>query len=171
MEIIEINYNRDPCYFPLCKDYSKFLLSSSWLMSLTILISYLMEDWNTLFFELMLLFTSVNYWRDATYGFRRNIDMFVVIITSCYFIIESVKRQPATNLVIICFYFICSVAFYLTEKLLYYFKNPKWIVLHMSMHIYFIAMVIYYYSHIYMINYEERYKWMNFITLLFDCLP
>jgi len=119
----------------------------------------------------MLLFTSINYWRNAAYGIRRYIDITVVMITSCYFVIESIKRQPITNLVIICFYLICIVVFYIFEHIFFYLQNPKWIVMHMTMHIYFIVMVLYYYSHIYLINDEERYKWLNFTTLLFDCLP
>ncbi len=153
------------------QEQSKFLLSSSYLLSIPLLIAYLMEDWYTLFFVTMLLFTSINYWRDVRAGFRRNLDITVVIITSCYFLIESIKKQPFDHLVIICFYFICATVFYLIEKLLYLFKSNKWIILHMSMHIYFIAIVIYYYSHIYMINYEDRYKWLNFVTLLFDLFP
>jgi hypothetical protein len=157
--------------YPLSKEYSKFLLSTSYLMSITVVISYLMHDWYTLFFLSMLLFTSINYWRNAAYGIRRYIDITVVMITSCYFVIESIKRQPITNLVIICFYLICIVVFYIFEHIFFYLQNPKWIVMHMTMHIYFIVMVLYYYSHIYLINDEERYKWLNFTTLLFDCLP
>ncbi len=162
---------KDCNVYPLSKEYSKFLLSTSALLSITVVISYLMQDWYTMFFLSMLLFTSINYWRDAAYGIRRYIDITVVMITSAYFIIESIKKQPVTNFVIICFYFICISTFYIFEQILYYFTSPKWIVMHMSMHIYFIAMVIYYYSHIYLINDEERYKWLHFITLMFDCLP
>ncbi len=157
--------------YPLSKEYSKFLLSTSYLLSITVIISYLMEDWYTLFFLSMLLFTSINYWRDAAYGIRRYVDITVVMITSVYFVIESIKRQPVTNLIIIMFYLICIMVFYLFEQIFYYFTNPKWILMHMTMHIYFIAMVIYYYSHIYLINHEDRYKWLHFVTLIFDCLP
>ena len=66
--------------FGKCPVTNSFLLFSGTLISLDVLMAYYVgycEEF--IIFDLICVLTSINYWRNPVYGFRRNMDMFVSI--------------------------------------------------------------------------------------------
>jgi len=116
--------------------YSKFLFYSSFSMLISAIIAIIVNDVYVTIYFFILFLTSINYWRRPEYGLRRNIDMFVV---KCGIIIIFYQFCLLKNE--FCrFMFLsltlCSAIFFILEHVLVYFNSLKWIIFHMTIHLY-----------------------------------
>ena len=122
--------------FPLNPNYSRFLFYSSFMIGLSSMIAFYINDRILTLFLFLLFLTSINYWRKPEYGLRRQIDMSLCAIGFLYFIISSFVFLPEFNRIMYINTFICIGVFYTLEYILSYLRSAKWIVFHMVMHIY-----------------------------------
>ena len=122
--------------FPLNQNYSKFLFYSSFMIGISSCIAFYMQDTLLTIFLFLLFLTSINYWRYADNGLRRQIDMFLCGCCTIYFIVIAFLFLPEFNRIMYLNTAICIGTFYLCEYILNYFRSVKWIVFHMAMHIY-----------------------------------
>ena len=77
----------------LPKKYSRVLVGTSSTTILTVLKAAEARFWGCTFISALLLFTSINYWRDARYGFRRDLDMAIAVLTLLWFTITAFRLQ------------------------------------------------------------------------------
>lgn len=102
----------------------------------------------SVFFTIMLVLTygvSANYWRKATYGFRRNVDLiFSKISFSVFFykgfvvVVYGLKDTPIRQLRVYAGFatlFSIIYFYYLSERT-YHRGNPNWIYYHMLFHMF-----------------------------------
>ena len=128
---------------PMSYNYSKFLFYSSFSMLISALIAIYMNDiYITIYFFLLFL-SSINYWRKPEYGFRRNIDLLVVNmgIFGLLYQICLLKNEFCRHVYMSLA--LCSIIYYIIEHIFSYFKNPKWIIFHMTIHIYVSAAALF----------------------------
>jgi len=121
---------------PMSYSYSKFLLYSSFAIGISSAIAYYMNDLYVTVYLFFLFLTSINYWRKADYGLRRNIDLLAVFMCSYYTILNMFLLKNECHRVCLFFIFFCMNIFFLVENILYYFNKPQWIIFHMAMHMY-----------------------------------
>ena len=128
----------DPCKYPIPYEYTKYLFYSSFLIGATCLAPIYQGDHNSFMMMFLLFLTSICYWSNAEYGFRRNIDMLFCKIVNFYFYTSTLVYKDEYTLAIHTngMYTICML--YFLEHLLFYFKNKKWIIFHMTIHINFL---------------------------------
>jgi hypothetical protein len=128
---------------PMSYNYSKFLFYSSFCMLISTLIAIYMNDiYITIYFFLLFL-SSINYWRKPEYGFRRNIDLLVVnlgilgLLSQICLLKNEFCRYVYISLVL------CAAMFYIFEHILSYMISAKWIIFHMTIHIYVSAAALF----------------------------
>lgn len=121
---------------PMCYDYSKFLFFSSFSMAVSAFIAYIMNDTYITAYLLLLFLTSINHWRKPEYGLRRNIDLTVVSFGVCYALLQILLLKDEFHRVGLLILGCCGIVFYLLEYLLSYLDSPKWIIIHMALHMY-----------------------------------
>ena len=118
---------------------SKWLTASS----LLFLISSMYAYYNELFFySTFLFFTSTiraNYWRKATYSWRRNLDLFYAKLSIAVFVYNGIVhiKYNNNNFIIIggyCCLLVLPYTFYLSEKL-HRGNNPLWYKWHILFHL------------------------------------
>jgi hypothetical protein len=119
--------------------YSKFLLYSSCSIGISAVIAYIMNDLYITVYLLLLFLTSINHWRKPEYGLRRNIDLTVVFIGVLYALLNIFLLKDEFHRVGLLIIFFCAIVFYILEHILSYLDSPKWIVIHMALHIYFVC--------------------------------
>ena len=115
--------------FPMCYSYSKFLFYSSFSMLIATII-YISV------YLLLLFLTSINHWRKPEYGLRRNIDLTIVLIGIFYTLFKVCLLKDEFHRVGILILAFCSLLFFILEYVLSYLDSPKWIIFHMTLHIY-----------------------------------
>ena len=125
--------------FPMSYSYSKFLLYSSFLIGISAFIAYIMNDLYISVYLFLLFLTSINYWRKAEYGLRRNIDLTVVSIGAIYTLLYLFLLKDEFHRVGLLIIFFCCFLFFILEHILCYLGSAKWIVFHMALHIYFVC--------------------------------
>ena len=116
--------------------YSKFLFYSSFSMLVSAIIAIIVNDIYVTLYFLLIFLTSINYWRRPEYGFRRDIDLFVVrcgVFIGFYQV--SLLKNEFCRFMCLSIAF-CSTVFYIIEHILVYFNSLKWIIVHMTIHLY-----------------------------------
>jgi hypothetical protein len=121
---------------PMEYEYSKFLFYSSFSMGISAFIAYIMNDLYITVYFFLLFLTSINHWRQPEYGLRRNIDITVVGIGFFYALLKIFLLKDEFHRVGLIIIGICSVFMYTFEYVLEYFDSPKWIIFHMTLHLY-----------------------------------
>jgi len=116
--------------------YSKLLFYSSFSMLLATFISFTMDDIYITCYFLILFLTSINHWRRPEYGMRRNIDLFVVYVGLFMLLLQMCLLKSELSRYCLFSILICCIVLYFIEHVLSYFNNKKWIILHMTIHIY-----------------------------------
>jgi len=123
--------------YPLPYKYSKYLLYSSFSMSLTALFSLYFDEWITSLYYFILFLTSINFWRKPEYGLRHKVDKLLVYIGVAYiFYNQYLLLDKEFFRVVLMDMFICILIFFVIEYILCYFYSTKWIIFHMAIHIY-----------------------------------
>ena len=121
---------------PMWYNYSKFLLYSRCTIGISAVIAYIMNDVYVTVYLLLLFLTSINYWRKPEYGLRRNIDLTAVSIGGVYALLNIFLLKDEFHRVGVLILGFCGTLFFLLEYILSYLDSPKWIIFHMTLHIY-----------------------------------
>jgi hypothetical protein len=121
---------------PMTYEYSKFLFYSSFCMGISAFIAYIMNDLYITSYFILLFLTSINHWRQPEYGLRRNIDLTVVAIGFFYVLLKIFLLKDEFHRAGLVILGICGVTMFIFEYALEYFDSPKWIIFHMTLHIY-----------------------------------
>ena len=125
------------------KEYGKFLFYSSFCMLFSIFLSYFMgESYYTIYFILLFL-SSINHWRKPEYGLRRNIDLFIVYAGVVYTLLRASLLSCEFNRVVILSMLFSCLVFYSVEFICVYKNSNKWVIFHMTLHLYGALMVIF----------------------------
>jgi len=132
------------CSLPLPYKYSKYLFCSSFLMSVTALVTLYYDQGYTSLYYFLLFLTSINFWRRPEYGFRRQLDQLLVY-SGCLYVLYNVFLVLKTEFQRVTFIslFACVLIFDIIELVLCYFQSTKWIIFHMAMHLYVSIMGFY----------------------------
>jgi hypothetical protein len=127
---MNINYS-----VPCKTEHTEYLYHTSYLIGASSLISYGYQDYATFMYMFCLFLTSINYWNNPSYGIGRNVDLFLAKFINVYFYgttllyCDEYSHEMFMNI-------LYHVSFlYFLEHLFIYYQNPKWIVLHMMIHI------------------------------------
>ena len=120
---------------PIPYVYSKYLFYSSFSIGASSVVSAYYKDYVSFLFMFMLFLTSINYWYNPDYGLRRDIDMFLCKIISLYFYLTTLSVYDEYCNVVFVNVFYNILFLYSMEHLCCYFKNSKWIVFHMAIHL------------------------------------
>ena len=116
-------------------DNTKYLVYTSFLFLLSALLSFLYNSFYSSIIIFLLFLTSINHWNRPDNNIIKRIDLFIVKIVGIYFIINSLYKDE------VCREFFNSISisiviFYMIEHILDFYKNNKWIIFHMALHIY-----------------------------------
>ena len=122
--------------FPMDNQYSKFLFYSSFCMGVSAFIAYIMNDLYITTYLILLFLSSINHWRQPEYGLRRNIDLTVVAIGVFYVLFKIFLLKDEFHRAALLIFGICGVIMFIFEYVLEYLDSPKWIIFHMTLHIY-----------------------------------
>uniref|UniRef100_A0A6C0D1Y3 TLC domain-containing protein n=1 Tax=viral metagenome TaxID=1070528 RepID=A0A6C0D1Y3_9ZZZZ len=141
---MEIKMIGEGCSLPLPYKYSKYLFCSSFLMSVTALVTLYYDEGYTSLYYFLLFLTSINFWRRPEYGFRRQLDQLLVY-SGCLYVLYNVFLVLKTEFQRVTFIslFACVLIFDIIELLLCYFNSTKWIIFHMAIHLYVSLMGFY----------------------------
>jgi len=131
----------DGCNMPLAYEYSRYLFYSSFSIGISSLVCMYYEDSMTFAFMFLLFLSSIHFWYKPDYGLFRNLDMFLCKCLVFYFYIQLICYYEDTYRDLFTIGFMQIMTLYAIELWLYAQKNTKWIILHMSMHLYF-SMII-----------------------------
>jgi len=123
--------------------YSIFLFYSSFWMLFAMIISFIMKDLYISLYFLFLFLTSINHWRKYEYGIRRNIDLFVVYIGIIFLLLQVCLLKNEFNRFIVLSVLLCCFIFYMIEFICVYFNSNKWVIYHMTIHLYASLVSIY----------------------------
>jgi hypothetical protein len=117
-------------------EHSRWLVLSSFFFTIPSIYAFI----NNLYsYSILLLFTSLisaNYWRKATYSWRRNMDLVFSKISFVIFFSNGLIYVKSVNYVITGYtgIFILLYCYYLSGKLLQ-LKNNNWYKYHMIFHL------------------------------------
>ena len=118
----------------LPKEYANVIFYLSFLITITAIYAFVKKHYDVFVFCVLGLLTSLNHWRDARFGFRRNIDMLVIVIGFVYLITRAIILRIDSWLFWICISFVMlcyPIGWYLR------YKNHIWesSILHCILHI------------------------------------
>jgi hypothetical protein len=102
-----------------------------------------MNDLYISLYFLFLFLSSINHWRRPEYGMRRNIDLFIVYLGCAFTILKVCVLKNEFNRYIVLSMLFCMIIFYFLEYLLVYFNSNKWVLLHMTIHLYGSLLVLF----------------------------
>jgi len=125
------------CCLPLPYEYSKYLFYSSFFIGASSFVSLYVQDTPTFLFMFIMFTSSIRFWYKPDYGWIRDIDMFLCKCMSLYFFGvtlyyygEYYQTVYLNALYTILFLYVC-------ELLCYAYQSKKWIIFHMTIHLYF----------------------------------
>jgi hypothetical protein len=114
-------------------DDSKWLMISSLLFLPSAFLSYKREYYTQCYGMLFTVFSSVNFWRKATYGNRRMIDLACSKISGCIFTINGFVYLKGYGKISWLNWLFAIYCYYNSNKL-YESNNNKWLKWHMLFH-------------------------------------
>jgi len=125
------------CQYPLPYKYSKYLVVSSFLMGLSALFALYFDEGIISVYFFLLCLTSINFWRKPQYGIRHKIDKMLVYTGVIYFLFYTyILLNKEFYRIMFLNLFICVLSFDMIERICCYFNSTKWIVFHMTLHLY-----------------------------------
>ena len=132
---ILIYFCMEACFFPMPESYSRPLFYTSFSRAPSAMVSIYFQDYTNAFMMFLLFLTSIQFWYRPDYGYRRDIDMIMCKMLACYYYLTILyDREEFYSMVYICG-FSQILSLYIGEIILCYLYSPKWIILHMAMHI------------------------------------
>jgi len=114
MQPLEIN--EEVPFLP--KDQSDILFWLSLLIGVTAIYAFHKKQYDAGVLCIIILLTSLNHWRDPKFGFRRNVDMFVVCVGFIYLFVRAIILKINSLL-----FWICYVAVVLLFPASWYLHN------------------------------------------------
>ncbi len=132
---ILIYFCMEACLLPMTPPYSRPLFYSSFTFAPSSMVSFYFKDYTNGFMMFLLFLTSIQFWYRPDYGIRRNIDMSLCKVLAFYYYLTILyeKDEYYSIVFLFCLCQICTL--YIGEMILVAMYNPKWIVLHMAMHL------------------------------------
>lgn len=131
------------CVFPLPYTYSKFLFYSSFLFGLSFIFAIFLHNIYAVVYWFLLCLSSTNHWKNPDYDIKRKFDLFIVSIGICNNIYYIYNLPSEFYKKMFLYLFICTIFFHFMSCLLMSFHSTKWIIFHMSMHIYVAVMSLF----------------------------
>jgi len=132
---ILISFCMEACLLPMAEPYSRPLFYTSFTFAPSSIVSFYFQDYTNGFMMFLLFLTSIQFWYRPDYGIRRNIDMTLCKILAFYYYLTILYARDEYYSTVFIFS-LCQICFlYIGEMILVAMYNPKWIVLHMAMHI------------------------------------
>ena len=130
--------------YPIPRELSDTLFCSSFLIFIAACITCYNMHYLTTFFGFCLFFTSINFWRNPQYNFRRTLDMTMCKCMMIFFIITSFTFCEFDRVLFLSILFVV-ILFNIIENILWVFDSYKWLIFHLAMHIYVSYFIIFIY--------------------------
>jgi hypothetical protein len=130
--------------YPIPREFSEYLLWTSFLIGIAGFITYYKGDYITSFFVFCMFFTSINFWRNPQYNFHRTLDMTMCKILGIFFILNSFTFCEFNRVLYECILFV-GLIYNIIENILWVCDSHKWIIFHLAMHIYVSYFIIFIY--------------------------
>jgi hypothetical protein len=130
--------------YPIPREFSEYLLCTSFLIGLSGAVTYYNMDYITSFFVFCMFFTSINFWRNPQYNLHRALDMSMCKILGIFFIINSFTFCEFNRILYECV-LLTGIIYNIIENILWVYGSDKWIIFHMAMHIYVSYFIIFIY--------------------------
>lgn len=124
------------CSFPLPYEYSKYLLYSSYFIGLSSILCLYYNDYLSFLLMFALFLSSINYWSNTVDGIGRKLDLFLCGCFGLYFYLDTPLTKYEFSREIYKYGLYNVIFLFIVEHLLYMYKNPQWIILHMCVHFY-----------------------------------
>jgi hypothetical protein len=124
-------------------DYKKYLLCSSFFMLFAIIISFIKNDIYKFIYYIILFLTSINFWREPINGIRRNIDISVVYLGVIFTITQLCLLKNDFYMYCVVSMVFCCLIFYIIEFICVKYNSNKWIIFHMTLHLYASLLVVF----------------------------
>lgn len=134
--ILDISMEPIDYVIPHKNGFTDYLYYTSYFIGLSSLVSYYHGDYTTFLFMFFLFLTSINYWKNPSYGIRRNVDLFLVKMINVYFYGTTLvySDEFCHQVFVNCLYHVLFL--YFIEHLYVYANHKHWVVLHMMIHVY-----------------------------------
>ena len=131
------------CTFPLDYEYSKFMFYTSFLFGISFLLAIYLSNIYASIYWFLLCVSSTNHWRNPDYDFKRNIDLFIVFIGLFNTIYYTRTLKTEFYKIMFIYLFICIIFLKILTYIYCYFNSTKWIIFHMTMHLYVFIMSLF----------------------------
>jgi len=115
---------------------SKYLVISSMFILPTSIISYIRHYYTYSILMALVVFCSMNYWRKATYGKRRTIDLIISKIAFCVYFYNGILNLHGFNLIIGVLGLIGMVYSYYKANYFFTTNNINWLKYHCTFHLF-----------------------------------
>lgn len=114
---------------------TKWIVMSSFFFTVPSMYALVQEKYSLSFLLLGTSLVSANYWRKATYSWRRDLDLIFAKISFTVFVYNGVIHVRSLPLVVSGYSGICMLLFmYYLSNLLWKIKNEQWVTFHVSFH-------------------------------------
>ncbi len=139
--ILSRRYNHQLKYDVISDRYIAPWITTRWLVLSSLLwigpsiYAYVNNLHSYAFLLVVTSLVSVNYWRKATYSWRRNIDLFVAKIAVSVFVLTGIYYIKTVSYFIIGYGGLIGLLYcYYRSNKLYQLQNPSWYKYHMAFH-------------------------------------
>jgi len=123
--------------------YKKYLLCSSFFMLFSSVICYIKNDIYKFIYYIILFLTSINFWRDPIHGLRRNTDICVVYLGVIFTMSQLYLLKNDFYMYCVVSMVFCCLMFYIMEIICVKYNSNKWIIFHMTLHLYASLLVVF----------------------------
>ena len=123
--------------------YKKYLLCSSFFMLFASIISFIKNDIYKFIYYIILFLTSINFWREPINGIRRNIDISVVYLGVIFTMSQLYLLKNDFYMYCVVSMVFCCLIFYIIEFICVKYNSNKWIIFHMTLHLYASLLVVF----------------------------
>lgn len=114
---------------------TKWIVMSSFFFTVPSMYALVQEKYSLSFLLLGTSLVSANYWRKATYSWRRDLDLIFAKISFTVFVYNGVIHVRSLPLVVSGYSGLCMLLFmYYLSNLLWKIKNEQWVTFHVSFH-------------------------------------
>jgi hypothetical protein len=114
---------------------SKWIVMSSFFFTVPSIYAFIQEKYNLSLLLLGTSLVSANYWRKATYSWRRNLDLVFAKVSFTVFVYNGVIHVRTLPLAVSGYTGLCLLCFmYYLSNVLWKLKNGQWVTFHVSFH-------------------------------------
>jgi hypothetical protein len=124
-------------------EYKKYLFCSSFFMLFASIISYIKNDIYKGIYYIILFITSINFWRDPIHGLRRNMDLSIVYFGVLFTLTQLYLLKDDFYMYCILSMCLCCLVFYIMEFICVTYLSNKWVIYHMTLHLYASLIVVF----------------------------